>query len=77
MTVRLSVERLNVTIGARKVLTDVSFEARRGEIVGLVGDSGSGKSMTALALTDLLPHGAHASGLLKLNGTTLAHLFKF
>lgn len=39
-------------------LRDVSFEIRRGEIMGLVGESGCGKSLTSLAIMNLLPKNA-------------------
>jgi oligopeptide/dipeptide ABC transporter ATP-binding protein len=46
----------------RPVLRDVSLTIERGDAVGLVGESGAGKSMTARALAGLLPPGAIASG---------------
>ena len=47
---------------AVKVLDDVSFNIRDGEIIGLIGNSGSGKSMTALSVADLLPETASVEG---------------
>ncbi len=44
--------------GAVQALSGVTLTVRRGEIVGLVGKSGSGKSVTALALLRLLPEGS-------------------
>jgi len=58
----LKIESLGVAIGAARVLENVSLDVARGEILGLVGASGSGKSMTALAIMRLLPHGARATG---------------
>ena len=58
----LEVESLGVSIDGARVLENVSLEVARGEILGLVGASGSGKSMTALAITRLLPRGARATG---------------
>ena len=37
------------------VVSNVSFELKRGEIMALVGESGCGKSVTCMALTKLLP----------------------
>ena len=58
----LSVEGLSVDIpvpsGTLRAVRDVSFQVKRGETLCLVGESGCGKSMTALALMDLLPRRA-------------------
>jgi peptide/nickel transport system ATP-binding protein len=58
----LKVESLGVSIDGACVLENVSLDVARGEILGLVGASGSGKSMTALAIMRLLPRGARATG---------------
>jgi peptide/nickel transport system ATP-binding protein len=42
--------------GWQQVLQDVSLEVRPGEMVGIVGESGCGKSLTALSILNLLPH---------------------
>ncbi|MBO4408271.1 MAG: ABC transporter ATP-binding protein [Clostridiales bacterium] len=42
----------------KPVLDKLSFNIRDGEILGLIGNSGSGKSMTSLAISGLLPRGA-------------------
>ena len=55
----LDVRHLCVRFGDAVVVDDVSFQLRRGECLGLVGGSGSGKSVTSLALMGLLD-GAHA-----------------
>ncbi len=61
----LDVNGLTVEILTRgkyyKALDQVSFQLRKGEIVGLVGESGCGKSMTALAVMGLLPEAARVS----------------
>jgi oligopeptide/dipeptide ABC transporter ATP-binding protein len=51
----LLIDRLTVTIGGRAVIEDVSLAIAPGELVGLVGESGCGKSVTALAVMGLLP----------------------
>jgi peptide/nickel transport system ATP-binding protein len=61
----LEVEGLNVDIsvaaGELHAVRDVSFIVRQGETLCLVGESGCGKSMTALAVMDLLPRAARRS----------------
>ena len=53
---------LNTSRGPADALRGVSFSIQRGETVGLIGESGCGKSMTALALMGLLPPTARVSG---------------
>ncbi len=54
----LEIKHMTVTLyedgGEYKVVNRISFNVGKGEIVGIVGESGCGKSMTALALQDLL-----------------------
>ncbi len=61
----LSVRDLVVAFGegdhATTVVDGVSFDIQRGEVVGLVGESGCGKSVTALSLLGLLPRGGHVT----------------
>jgi ABC-type glutathione transport system ATPase component len=49
----------------------VSFELGAGERVGLIGESGSGKSLTALSVLGLLPDGLAATGSVRLDGREL------
>src|SRR5260221_14719664 len=58
----LAVEGLSVSIGGAQIIRQLSFRIDAGEIVGLAGASGSGKSMTALAIMRLLPPRACSSG---------------
>ncbi|HEY8382048.1 MAG TPA: ABC transporter ATP-binding protein [Microvirga sp.] len=51
----LSVQDLSIAIGDAPVVEGVSFDLHRGEMLGLVGESGCGKTVTALALMRLLP----------------------
>ncbi|MEI6572739.1 MAG: ABC transporter ATP-binding protein [Alphaproteobacteria bacterium] len=68
----LDLKGLSVTLGSRCVLDNLSLTINKGEIVGLVGASGSGKSMTARALCGLLPTHAKTNGTLTLNGEPIA-----
>ena len=67
----LAIENLSLSIGDTEILKDVELGIESGEVLGLVGESGSGKSMTALAIMQLLPHGARARGSIKLNGADI------
>ncbi|HWX78661.1 MAG TPA: ABC transporter ATP-binding protein [Steroidobacteraceae bacterium] len=67
----LEIESLNVAVGAAPVIKNVSLKIGAGEILGLVGASGSGKSMTALAIMRLLPAAAAATGTVRLRGEPL------
>ncbi|MEV4569659.1 ABC transporter ATP-binding protein [Nonomuraea sp. NPDC049419] len=62
----LSVEGLTVSAGDVELVHDVSFGIAPGERVGLIGESGSGKSLTALSLMGLLPEGVTAAGTARL-----------
>ncbi|MCI0757126.1 ATP-binding cassette domain-containing protein [Teichococcus vastitatis] len=53
----LSVGGLHLAAEGHLLVQGVSFTLRRGRVLGLVGTSGSGKSLTTLALLDLLPPG--------------------
>lgn len=66
----LEVSALSITSpdGVRRV-RDVSFTVAPGERLGLIGESGSGKSLTALAIIGLLPGGLRATGSVVLDGT--------
>jgi oligopeptide/dipeptide ABC transporter ATP-binding protein len=72
----LSVERLSVSIGPARPLDDVGFALAQGEILGIVGESGAGKSLTAMAVMGLLPliGGRIDSGAVWFDGVDLARL---
>lgn len=67
----LSVQNLVVEIDGSPVVDGISFEVPEGARLGLIGESGSGKSLTALAMLGLLPDGATASGSIRWNGVEL------
>ena len=71
----LDVRDLAVEIGRRRVVDGVSFALALGETLALVGESGCGKSLTALALLGLLPEAARlAGGAALLDGIDLTRL---
>ncbi len=75
----LSVEQLNVSVqtanGWCPIVRDLSIEVAAGETLCLVGESGCGKSLTALAIMRLLPRGARIDGgRIRLGGVDLAAL---
>ena len=58
--------------GRARLVDRVSLEVWPGEIVGLIGESGSGKTMTALSILGLLPRGVRvAGGDIRLSGRSL------
>jgi peptide/nickel transport system ATP-binding protein len=63
----LSVSGLSVN----SLVRDISFEIGAGERVGLIGESGSGKSLTALSIMGLLPEELRASGSIRLGDREL------
>ncbi len=68
----LSVEDLQVSIGGVRVVDGVSLSAGRSEILAVVGESGCGKSLTALSILRLLPSAARISGgRIRLDGDDL------
>jgi peptide/nickel transport system ATP-binding protein len=74
----LRIENLAVTIdtieGQATIIDDISFSMNKGEKLGIVGESGCGKSITALAIMSLLPKGAKLSGNIELDGKELVSL---
>ena len=61
--------------GTVRAVDDVSFELKRGEVTALVGESGCGKSVTALSIMGLVrPPGRVARGEIELQGTELIGL---
>ena len=75
----LAVERLRVEFPTRRgtlvAVHDVSFEIARGEVLGVVGESGAGKSITGAAIIGLIdPPGRIAAGEIRLDGRRIDNL---
>ncbi|BES86103.1 hypothetical protein PEC302107_03620 [Pectobacterium araliae] len=67
----LTVNSLSLRAGTRTLVSDLSFTLAPGDRVGLIGESGSGKSLTALAINGLLPAAIQASGSVQLAGQSI------
>jgi len=76
----LEVRDLSVTFTTTSrpltVVNTLNFEAQEAEVFGLVGESGCGKSLTALAIMGLLPENARADGVLSFKGRNLLTMDK-
>jgi oligopeptide transport system ATP-binding protein len=74
----LTVERLTIDLPSKgepiRVVDGVDLAVDRGEVLGIAGESGSGKTMTALALLGLLPPGAVTGGRIDFLGKDLLGL---
>jgi oligopeptide/dipeptide ABC transporter ATP-binding protein len=67
----LEVDHLGVRFGAVTAVTSVSFTVSKGEVFGIVGESGAGKSATARGIIGLLPPHASMSGSVRFKGDEL------
>ncbi|MBV9315379.1 MAG: ABC transporter ATP-binding protein [Pseudonocardia sp.] len=79
MTPVVSIEDLHTDIALRRgvahPVSGVSFTVNKGETLGVVGESGCGKTMTVLSIMRLLPPGGHISrGHIRFSDTDLAAL---
>ena len=74
----LAIDNLQIEIamqrGLARVVDNVSLEVWPKEIVGVIGESGSGKTMTALSILGLMPRRAKIAGEIKLSGQPLTRL---
>lgn len=64
----LEVQNLCVALGETPIVRNAGFNLEKGEILGLIGASGSGKSMIAFSIMRLLPDAARLSGCINFDG---------
>jgi peptide/nickel transport system ATP-binding protein len=75
ISVRNLVVEFNTRRGILRAIDDVSFDIGRGEVLGVVGESGAGKSVTGAAIIGLIePPGRIAGGQIILNGRRIDNL---
>jgi peptide/nickel transport system ATP-binding protein len=71
----LNVDNLRVSLqtasGRAEALRGISFQMQAGQTVGLIGESGCGKSLTALAIMGLLPERSITTGSISFQGSEL------
>ena len=79
MSALLEVKDLNLEFktsrGILKALNGISFDVQRGEVFGIVGESGCGKTVTGLSVLNLLPRSASiTNGTISFDGLNLSNL---
>jgi len=64
----LEIKDLSLSIAGFPILRDIDLSVDAGEVLGVIGESGSGKSMTALSVMQLLPVGSVLGGSIRIEG---------
>lgn len=67
----LAINNLGVSIAGAEIVSGVELHLDAGQVIGICGESGSGKSMTAMAIAGLLPEQADRSGRIRLGDDIL------
>jgi peptide/nickel transport system ATP-binding protein len=67
----LSINALSLTLGGQRLLDDLTLTLERGKILGLVGASGSGKSLTVRSIIGLPPPASYLTGTIDFNSVPL------
>lgn len=72
----LEVKDLSISINGTPVVNQSSFFIPKGKVTAMIGESGSGKSMTVAAILGILPIGAHVYGEIRFRGKDLLEASK-
>ncbi|QYO77473.1 dipeptide ABC transporter ATP-binding protein [Devosia salina] len=67
----VDIDTLSISFAGRPAVSGLSLQIEKGERFGIIGESGSGKSLTALAIAGLLPEAAAVSGAIAFDGAPL------
>ena len=70
----LSIKDFNLYIREKQILHDISFDLNQGEVLGIAGESGSGKSLTALSILNLLPNYSRKNGFIYFDNKCISNL---
>ena len=67
----VEIENLSIDFNGQQAVRNLSLRVERGDRLGVIGESGSGKSVSALAITGLLPETAVVTGAVRFDGVPL------
>ncbi len=70
----LKLTDVSLQIHGTPILKRINLELLAGKVLGIIGESGSGKSMTAFSILQLLPEGSDLSGVIEFDGHTLTDM---
>jgi len=70
----LSIQNLSLSINGSLILNNINLNINQSDIFGIVGESGAGKSMTAGAITRLLPENSNIVGRIIFNGEDITRI---
>ena len=67
----LEINKLCISVNDKSILNDIDLSLNKGDVLGIIGESGSGKSMLALSIMGLLPEGFETTGSINFNQQNL------